>query len=229
MRGVLSERSAVPPIVFFVDSANRADAERFLRTGVATGVTTNPTILRRTGARASDIPLIHAWATDAGAREVCFQTWGSSAEEWYANAMRIREWAPDATVKVPCTEAGAGVIRRLHAQDVPVLMTAVYAAKQALVGSALGVRYLAPYFDRLRRTGRDAVAEFARMTTVIPQDGSGPLVMAASLKSANDVLTLAEVGVRVFTAAPEVLADVFDQALTEQAVEAFERDMLDVL
>lgn len=217
------------PIVFFVDSANRTEAERWLRTGVATGVTTNPTILRRAGARASDIPLIHAWATDAGAHEVCFQTWGASAEDWYGNTMRIREVAPGATVKVPCTEAGAQVIRRLHAQDVPVLMTAVYAAKQALIGSALGVRYLAPYFDRLRRTGRDAVAEFDQMTSIVPQDGSGPLVMAASLKSADDVLALAGVGVRVFTAAPEVLADVFDQGLTEQAVEAFERDMLDVL
>lgn len=217
------------PITFYVDSADRESAERWLRTGVATGLTTNPTILRQAGAHFADISNIYSWASEAGAREVCFQTWGETIDDWYSNAMRIRDMAPTAVVKVPCTEIGARVIGRLHQEDISILMTAGYSAKQVLIASALGVKYFAPYFNRMNAGGRDALSEFRKMTVAVPQDGSGPLVMAASLKTAQDVANLVGVGIRTFTASPKVLEGLFRDDLTEAAVDVFEQHMLDVL
>lgn len=217
------------PITLFVDSAERTAAERWLATGAVWGLTSNPTILRKAGARLADVPAIDQWARAAGAQEVCFQTWGNSAEEWYANAMRLREVAPEAIVKVPCAEAGASVITRLHRHGVPTLLTAVYAAKQALIGSALGVKYIAPYYHRMLVQGRDALAECARMADALPQDGSGPILLAASLKSARDVVALTGVGLRAFTAAPEVLEDLVADQLTAGAVDVFEQHMAELL
>ena len=217
------------PLTFFVDSADRAQAVRWLSSGIATGLTTNPTILKRGGATFSYIPTIYRWATDAGAREVCFQTWGASAEEWYANDMRLRELAPNAVIKVPGNERGAGVITRLQAQGIDILMTAGYSHRQAIVGSALGVKYFAPYFHRMKVTGRDSLGEFAAMAQAIPQDGSDTLVMAASLKSGQDIADLIHVGIRTFTVAPDVLEDFLHDDVVEQAIDAFEEDMRDVL
>ena len=101
-------------------------------------------------------------------------------------------------------------------------MTAVYSAKQALIGSARGVKYIAPYFHRMFRAGRNATDEIAHMTRAIPQDGSGPLVMAASIKSAQHLVTLTDIGVRVFTISPDVIADLFSDDLTAKAVADFE-------
>ena len=216
-------------IKIFVDSADRTVAERWLVAGVATGLTTNPTILRRANAHLSDIHKIAEWAQGAGAREVCFQTWGGSSEEWYENAERLLEVVPWATIKVPCTESGARVAARLQAQGVPILLTAGYAAKQMLVASALRVRYFAPYFNRMNIHGRDALAEFATMVQIVPQTGDATRVMAASVKSAADVLLLAKVGVRTFTLAPEVLTDLLSDDLTDHAVGEFESDMRTVL
>lgn len=215
------------PLRIFVDSAVRAEAEPWLATGIAHGVTTNPTLLKRAGLRLDDVAEVARWAGDGG-REVCFQLWGDDVEEQYAAAMTLREAAPDATIKVPVTPVGAQVITRLHAQQVPVLMTAVYQSAQVVVASALGVRYLAPYFNRMSLAGRDALGQIAAMTQAVPQDRTGPLVMAASVKSAEQVMALVARGVRVFTLPPAVIAELFADDLTAKAVADFEADMRDV-
>ena len=219
----------VQPVRFFIDSADRSAAEPWLKTGMFSGVTTNPQLLHEAGQRVSDIPTIYEWARDGGAREVCFQVWGATSEELYRAAMQIREAAPGATIKVPVTPAGAQTISRLRDLDIPVLMTAVYSAKQALVGSALGVKYIAPYFNRMFRAGRNAPEEIGHMAKAIPQDGTGPMLMAASIKSAQHLVTLTDIGVQVFTISPEIIEDLFTDDLTAKAVADFERFMEGVI
>ncbi len=222
--------AAAPPddIRFFIDSADQAACEPWLRIGMFSGVTTNPQLMREASRHISDIKEIYNWARDAGAREVCFQAWGSTVEDQYRSAMEIREVAPSATIKVPCTRVGAHAISKLRDQDVPVLLTAVYSAKQALIGSALGVKYIAPYFNRMFRAGLNGTEEITHMVRAIPQDGTGPMIMAASIKSAKHLVTLTDIGVRVFTVSPDVLEDLFTDDLTAKAVDDFERFMVDV-
>lgn len=215
-------------IRFFIDSADREAAEPWLNIGMFSGVTTNPQLMREASRHISDIKGIYGWARDAGAREVCFQAWGATVEEQYRSAMEIREIAPMATIKVPCTRTGAQTISRLRDQEIPVLLTAVYSAKQALIGSALGVKYIAPYFNRMFRAGLDGAEEIRHMVRAIPQDGSGPMIMAASIKSAKHLVALSDIGVRVFTVSPDVLEDLFTDQLTDKAVADFEEFMIDV-
>lgn len=217
------------PVRFFIDSADRAEAERWLRTGLFCGMTTNPQLLKEAGQSILDLSNIYQWARDAGAREVCFQAWGDCVEALYRTSMQLREMAPGCTVKVPCTRDGVEVISRLRDQDVPVLLTAVYSGKQALIGSALGVKYIAPYFNRMFRAGRNALDEISHMTKAIPQDGSGPMLMAASLKSAQHLVALTDVGVRTFTISPAVIEDLLTDDLTAKAVADFELFMEDVV
>lgn len=213
------------PIRIFADSAVRQDVEPWLRTGLLHGVTTNPTLLKRAGLTVADIPEVAKWAAGDGEREVCFQLWGDTAEDQYANAMRIHELAPTALIKIPVTPAGVTVISALHRQGIEVLMTAVYAAKHAVIASALGVRYFAPYYNRMRVAGLDGAAEIGRMAAAIPQDGRGPLILAASVKSGQQVMELLQAGVRVFTLPPAVIQDLFDDGLTDRAIADFEEDM----
>ncbi|MCC2594282.1 hypothetical protein LKO27_12780 [Tessaracoccus sp. OS52] len=220
--------AAANDVRFFIDSADRTAAEPWLQIGMFSGVTTNPQLMREAGQHISDIADIYSWARAAGAREVCFQVWGSTVEEQYRSAMEIREIAPGATIKVPCTVTGAHTISKLRDQDIPVLLTAVYSAKQALIGSALGVKYIAPYFNRMFRAGLDGTEEIKHMVKAVPQDGSGPMIMAASIKSAKHLVTLTDIGVRVFTVSPSVLDDLFTDDLTAKAVEDFEDFMTDV-
>lgn len=215
-------------INFFIDSAEQDAVVPWLRTGMFQGVTTNPQLMQAAGRKLADIEDIYTWARAGGAKEVCFQVWGADADAQYRSAMQIREAAPGSTIKVPCTIMGAEVTSRLVDQQIPVLMTAVYSGKQVLIASALGVKYIAPYFNRMFRAGRNGLDEIRHMTKAIRQDGSGPLIMAASLKSADHLVALADIGVRVFTVSPDVLSDLFADELTAQAVSDFEDFMADV-
>jgi transaldolase len=226
---VPAESGALYPLTLFIDSADKEKVEPLLATGIFAGVTTNPTLLRRAGLGLDDTAEVYRWATDGGRRQVCFQVWGESAEEMMEHAVHLRTQAPTAVIKVPCSRAGATVIAELSRQGIPTLMTGVYSAQQMLVATGAGATYLAPYVNRMSLAGRDANAELARMCRMVPQTGAGPLVLAASIKSLDQLVDLACVGVRMFTLPPEVAADLFTDALTAAALAVFEDDMKAVL
>lgn len=209
-------------LTLFVDSADRGRVEPLLALGLFKGVTTNPTILERAGASRADIPGIAAWA-GADDREVCFQVWGGDAEAMLESAAWLVSVAPSATIKVPITREGCAVMAQLGRAGVPVLATAVYSAKQALLASALGARWIAPYFGRMKAAGRDGLAEIATMVRLL-SDGD-TRVLAASVKSVDDVMALAGVGVRAFTLSPDVCDALLDDDLTTQAAADFEAAM----
>ncbi len=76
---------------FYIDSADRSDVTRLLGTGLFGGVTTNPSILSKSGLGSSAIQDLVSWATDAGAERVFVQSWGSTATEITDRGATFRE------------------------------------------------------------------------------------------------------------------------------------------
>lgn len=209
-----------------IDSADRAQAEALLGTGAFVGLTTNPTILERGGCRAADLPAVHAWARAAGAEEICFQTWGTTADELLANASRLLEIDPGLVVKVPTTAPGIRAAARLVDQGVEVLLTAVYRPAQMLAACAIGVRYVAPYVGRMADTGTaDAVGATVAMQQIADRAGTSTLVLAASLRTVEEVIALAVGGVRAFTLSPPVAWEVLTDERSQAATDVFEDTM----
>jgi transaldolase len=201
----------------YVDSADTSAVERLLADRLIAGVTTNPTILERSGRAVADIPALYDRWVAQGAGEVFFQAWG---DDLLAEGRRIAALGPRAVVKVPATREGFAASAALVADGVPVLLTAVYSAAQALAAATVGVRYIAPYLGRLDDAGRDGTAEIATMQRLV--DGSATTVLAASLRSPEAIVGLALVGVECFTAAPDVLDRVFRSVASDAAAADFE-------
>lgn len=205
---------------FYVDSADVTRVSELLTAGLVSGVTTNPTILERGGRRIADIPELYALWVHEGANEVFFQTWGTTAAEMLENAERLIALGDRVVVKVPATKDGFTVTRALTDRNVPVLVTAVYSVAQALAGAAYGARYLAPYFGRLGDNGLDAVTVISQMQEVC--EGSQTDVLAASLRTAEDIVSLRLAGVRYFTAAPDVILATLQDDISESSAADFE-------
>jgi transaldolase len=206
---------------FFIDSADRAEVTRLLATGLASGVTTNPAILDKSGLGSRDIPDVVGWATDAGAERVFVQSWGSSAAEIADRGAGFRELGPQVVVKVTASQAGVEAARILSPTG-PVLVTAVYSAPQVLPIMASGATYLAPFVGRMIAAGRDGIAEIVRMQRAIEATGSPLDVLAGSLRTPEQILELAEAGVSHFTFGPPVWDLFFDDELTAASVAQFE-------
>lgn len=208
----------------YVDSADTDAVAPLLRDRLVAGVTTNPTILERAGRGVRDIPELYSTWDGQDAREIFFQTWGENTLGFLRNADELRILGERIVVKVPATRAGFAAASSLIADGVPVLVTAVYTAAQALVSASIGARYIAPYLGRMRDAGRDGIAEIAEMVSAM--SGSDTDVLAASLRSPSDIVQLHAVGVTCFTAAPTVIDAVFVDDVSESTAAEFEAAVL---
>ncbi|CAH0154052.1 MULTISPECIES: transaldolase family protein [unclassified Microbacterium] len=207
----------------YVDSADVDRVSALLGAGVVHGVTTNPTILERGGRTVADIPDLYARWESEGAQEIFFQTWGASRLELLRNADTIRALGDRVAVKVPATAEGFAAASALVSDGASVLVTAVYSVGQALAASSIGARYIAPYLGRLRDAGVDGDALIARMQAVCA--GSETNVLAASLRSADDIVALRLAGIPYFTAAPGVLDELLQHDVSDSSAAEFEAAM----
>nr|WP_076387871.1 transaldolase family protein [Vaginimicrobium propionicum] len=216
------------PVELYLDTADRADAEPWLATGLFRGLTTNPKLLDQAGLGVNDISTVYEWA-GSSTRTVFFQVWGRSLKEMTEAAYHLLEMAPRAGIKIPCTQDGIKLTKRLSGEGVTTLLTAVYASKQMFAASVAGASYVAPYFNRAFLAGRPVLDELSKMVTICPQDGSGPLILAASIKSANHMVEMALSGVRCFTISTQVAADIIQDELSVRDTLDFENHMAKVL
>lgn len=204
----------------FVDSADTALIDPLLESALVHGVTTNPTILDRAGRGAVEIPALYErWAAQ-GAREIFFQAWGADRQQIQRRARQILALGDRAVVKIVATDEGYAAAAPLARDGAPVLLTGVSTLAQALAAASARIRYIAPYLGRLRDAGLGSVEEIARMQSLA--GAAGTEVLAASLRSPDDVVALAEHGITSFTASPGVLAAMLASEASDQAAATFE-------
>lgn len=219
--------TAIAPRLY-VDSADTERVSALLAAGVVHGVTTNPTILERGGRSAADIPDLYARWESEGAGEIFFQTWGADTAALLRNAEGIRALGERVAVKVPATAAGFAAASALVRDGATVLVTAVYSVPQAIACASIGVHYIAPYLGRMRDAGASgfgASAEeaIARMQEVC--EGSGTNVLAASLRTPEDIVGLRMLGVPYFTAAPDVIERMLFHEVSDSSAVEFDAAM----
>lgn len=204
----------------YIDGADRDALAPLLATGLFRGVTTNPLILRRAGVRLADVPDLVTWLVEHGCGSVFVQTTGQGSAEVEREAAELLALSDRVVVKVPASVGGLTAARRLADAGAPVLVTAVYHAKQALLAAEAGARWVAPYVGRMTRAGRDGFAETLTMSRVLARTGTR--VLAASIGSADEVVRLAAAGVAAATVATGVAAELFDEPLTDAALAEFD-------
>ncbi len=214
----------------YLDSAVDADWADLLPTGLFHGITTNPTLAARAGL---DYPRID-WgamarrAVSLGARELHAQVYGDAAT-YLDFAHRLYD-AGDAAgiatvVKIPLTEAGIRATPAIAALKRPILMTACYHAKQMIAAQTLGATYIAPYVGRMRDAGLDAPAHLRRMVEIAGAADRPTCILAASIRSVDEVLEIVGCGVRTLTISATVAHALIDEPLTTAASEAFENSI----
>jgi transaldolase len=206
-------------VALYIDSADRDLIAELWPAGVFAGVTTNPTILDRAGLGQRDVPELYGWLAGMGVKAVYVQVLGRTRDEMLRSAEAIRALGA-VTVKVPATADGFAAARVLVEEGAQVLLTAVYHPVQVLMARDCGIQGVAPYVGRMTDAGRDGVGSVIAMQQAI---GSAPTrILAASLRSADDLARLAAAGVPDFTLGGPLARAVLDDDLTRAAVDEFE-------
>ena len=213
----------------YLDTADSSDWLELMPMGVFYGITTNPLLTARAGLLYRDISWkdLAQTAADLGAKEFHAQVYGNMdqtlkfAEQIYEIGQSV---GIECVVKIPLSFDGIRIAPKIKSMGGKILLTACYDAKQMITATALEAHYIAPYFNRMKEAGIDAMAHLRAMKEM-SQNGSCR-TLVASLRSAQQMVEIAQLGHDCFTISPPVARDLFQSDLTDVAVANFEQSAL---
>jgi transaldolase len=207
---------------FFIDTADLAEIADLAATGLVDGVTTNPSLVAKTGRNFLDV-----------VREICAIVPGPVSAEvaaldfptMLAEGRKLAKIAPNVTVKVPLTPDGLKTCRTLSGEGTMVNVTLCFSAPQALLAAKAGASFISPFVGRLDdigAIGMDLIGEIVAMYDNYPKLKTEILV--ASVRSPLHVVEAAKLGAHVATLPPAVLRQMFAHPLTDKGLATFLAD-----
>lgn len=207
---------------FFIDTADINEIRDLAATGLVDGVTTNPTLVAKSGRKFLDV-----------VREICSVVPGPVSAEVTATDMptmlaegrKLAKIAKNITVKVPLTPDGLKACRALRQEGTMVNVTLCFSAAQALLAAKAGASFISPFVGRLDdigQTGMELIREIVTIYRNYPEIKTEVLV--ASIRSPLHVTEAAKMGAHVGTIPPAVLRQMYQHPLTDRGLAAFLAD-----
>lgn len=207
---------------FFIDTADIAEIRDLAATGLVDGVTTNPSLIAKTGRRFIDtIAEICAIIDGPVSAEVA----ATDYETMVAEGRHLAKIASNVTVKVPLTPAGLKTCRTLRDEGTMVNVTLCFSASQALLAAKAGASFISPFVGRLDDIGQSGMDLIRDIVTLYRQyPGLTTEVLVASIRSPLHVTDAAKCGAHVGTLPPAVLRQMFGHPLTDKGLATFVSD-----
>ncbi len=203
----------------FLDTADAQAVKELSETLTIAGVTTNPTIITRSGKTLERV-IDEMCKTLAPSQKSFFQVIATDFDGILEETRRICALRENAYAKIPVTPAGLKAIKAAKAEGLNVLATAIYSADQAFLAAMNGADYLAPYVNRMCNYG-DGVGQVADLVNMLAINGLPSKICAASFKNTEQVHDVICVGAQSVTVAPDIVWTMVKHPGTGIAVEEF--------
>ena len=207
---------------FFVDTADIAEIRDLAATGLVDGVTTNPSLVAKSGRRFLDV-----------VKEICDVVPGPVSAEVAAldhagmlgEGRKLAKIAHNVVVKVPLTPDGLKTCKALRAEGTKVNVTLCFSPAQAILAAKAGASYVSPFVGRLDDVGVDGmglIGDIVQIYDSYPEFETEVLV--ASVRHPMHVVAAGKLGADVVTLPPPVLRQMFNHPLTDKGLAAFLAD-----
>lgn len=206
---------------FFADTAEIAEIRELAATGLLDGVTTNPSLIMKSGRDFMEVT-----------REICAITPGPVSAEVVAldhegmmrEAEVLRKIADNVCIKVPLTIDGLKTCKALTGDGTMVNVTLCFSAAQALLAAKAGATFVSPFVGRHDDNGFDGMALISDIRLIYDNYGFATEILVASVRHGIHVLEAARIGADVITAPPAVIKGLFRHVLTDKGIEGFLAD-----
>ena len=204
----------------FLDSAIVSEVKERYKTGIISGVTTNPTLIKRSGRVPDDVyaDLID----DIGVQDLSIEVDGKDTNTLLENGIKYgKYWTHQATIKLPCTKDGISACRTLSYMGLRVNMTLVFSVEQAILCSLAGAAYVSPFIGRLDDIGQCGIALIRDIAEVFCHNKSDTKILAASIREKEIVGLAFAAGADICTVPIEVFDEMFRHELTDAGLRQF--------
>ena len=207
----------------FLDTADLDEIRAANETGLIDGVTTNPTLILRSGRTLPEVAqqLVEEFPHfESISTEVVADT----AEEMIAQAQQYIKMGPAITVKLPCTVEGLKACRVLNKAGIKTNVTLIFSAAQAVLAAKAGATYVSPFVGRLDDqsvAGLEVVRSISELYRIY---GVETKVLSASIRSVQRVVRSWYNGAQVVTMPPKHFWEMYNHILTKDGLDRFQKD-----
>ena len=206
----------------FLDTADVESIADSFETGLIDGVTTNPTLMMKSGRNPDDV---YQELINLGVPDVSMEVVGDS-DEMIQEGLRLAEkFKYQATIKVPCTPDGLIACRELSRNCIKVNVTLIFSPSQAILAAKAGATYVSPFVGRVDDNSFGGLCLIKDIANIYEkQNWKATEILAASIRDVRSVGRAFEYGANICTLPPVVFRKMYKHILTDKGIELFEND-----
>jgi transaldolase len=206
---------------FFVDTAEIAEIKELQDTGLLDGVTTNPSLVMKSGRNFLEVVKEIAGVVKG---PVSAEVVATDYDGMMREAAVLRKLADNIAVKVPLTIDGLKACKALSGDGAVVNVTLCFTANQALLAAKAGASFISPFVGRLDDIGQPGIELISDIRMIYDNYDFQTEILVASVRNPIHVLEAAKIGADIMTAPATVIRQLFKHPLTENGLAAFIKD-----
>ncbi len=207
---------------FFIDTADIDDIRELAATGMVDGVTTNPSLVAKTGRSFTEI-IAEICAIVPG--PISAEVTATDADGMIAEGRKLAAIAENVAVKVPLTVDGLRACKVMSDEGTMVNVTLCFSAAQAILAAKAGATFVSPFIGRLDDTGTDGMGLISDICEIYANYADFETeVLVASIRHPMHVVEAARLGADVVTIPPKILSQLYNHPLTDKGLAAFLAD-----
>ncbi len=205
----------------FIDSAKLAEIRAAAAWGIIDGVTTNPTLIMKSGGDFKQTILEICGIVDG---PISAETVSPDAEGMVREGQEFAAWHKNVHVKVPCTAEGIKAVGMFKKLGIKTNVTLVFSANQVLLAAKAGATLISPFVGRLNDAGENGMEMIAQAVQIIKNYSFQSKILVASVRDPGMVMDAAVLGADIATVPFKVLEQLFQHPLTDKGIELFLAD-----
>jgi transaldolase len=208
----------------FLDTADVSEIAEAHKTGLINGVTTNPTLIKRSGRDPVEV-IKEISSSFASLESISAEVVADTAEEMVDQAQAFNGlW--NVTIKVPCTVEGLKACTALAMNQYKVNVTLVFSLSQAILAEKAGAMYVSPFVGRWMDNSIDGIGLIKDIRHAYTGNGqfTTTQILGASLRDVRQVEQCALAGADIVTIPSKVFWAMYKNVLTEKGLEQFQKD-----
>ena len=205
----------------FLDTAETDVVRKHFKTGLIDGLTTNPTLIRKSGRNHEEV---YQEFKDIGLTDISMEVIGDTGNMISEGKRLYKKYGKVATIKVPCTPNGLLACKELSDDGINVNVTLIFSQAQAILAAKAGAQYVSPFVGRVDDNSFGGLCLVKDIAKVYKVHGVETQVLAASLRGVRDAARAFEYGADIVTMPPGVFEGMYKHVLTDKGFDQFDKD-----
>ena len=211
----------------FLDTADVDLVGKYHETGLIDGVTTNPTLIKKSG---RDPEQVYKELTIIGVDDISMEIVTDDYYEFVKEGRRLHEKFGDiTTIKVPCTQQGLRACKILADEEIRVNVTLIFSAAQAILASKAGAAYVSPFVGRVDDNSFSGLDLIKQISDIYEKQSAlytpvSTQILSASIRDVGSVSASFEYGANIVTMPPSIFEKMYNHVLTDKGLDLFQKD-----